>query len=43
METLEKIPTETAKQTDCLHDINHQLAAAADVDIQMGRDFSDLT
>jgi chromosome segregation ATPase len=33
--TIEKIPTETAKQTDALTDINHQLAAAADVDVQM--------
>lgn len=33
--TVERIPTETAKQTDALTDINHQLAAAADVDVQM--------
>jgi DNA repair exonuclease SbcCD ATPase subunit len=33
--TIEKIPTETAKQTDALTDINHQLAAAADADVQM--------
>ncbi len=33
--TVEKIPTETAKQTDALTDINHQLTAAADVDVQM--------
>ncbi|MGA1980338.1 MAG: hypothetical protein ABSG99_07255 [Sedimentisphaerales bacterium] len=33
--TIEKIPTETAKQTDALTNINHQLAAAADVDVQM--------
>jgi len=33
--TIEKIPTETAKQTDALTDINHQLAAAAYVDVQM--------
>jgi hypothetical protein len=33
--TVEKIPTETAKQTDALTDIDHQLAAAADVDVQM--------
>jgi len=39
METLEKIPTETAKQTDCLNDINHQLTAAASVDVQMGERF----
>ena len=35
IETIEKIPTETAKQTDALTDISHQLAAAADVDVQM--------
>jgi hypothetical protein len=33
--TIEKIPTETAKQTVALTDIDHQLAAAADVDVQM--------
>jgi small-conductance mechanosensitive channel len=33
--TIEKIPTETARQTNALTDINHQLAAAADVDVQM--------
>jgi DNA repair exonuclease SbcCD ATPase subunit len=35
VETIEKIPTETAKQTDALTEINHQLAAAAAVDVQM--------
>jgi uncharacterized coiled-coil protein SlyX len=35
VETVEKIPIETAKQTDALTDINHQLAAVADVDVQM--------
>lgn len=35
MRTVEKIPTETAKQTDALTEINHQLAAAADVDVQV--------
>jgi cysteinyl-tRNA synthetase len=30
-----KIPAETGKQTDALVDINHQLAAAADTDVQM--------
>jgi chromosome segregation ATPase len=35
IETVEKIPTETAEQTDALTDIDHQLAAAADVDVQM--------
>jgi hypothetical protein len=35
VETVEKIPTETAKQTDALTNIDQQLAAAADVDVQM--------
>ena len=35
LEAVEKIPTETAKQTDALVDIDHQLAAAADTDVQM--------
>ncbi len=33
--TVEKIPAETAKQTDTLAGIEHQLAAAADIDVQM--------
>ncbi len=40
VETIEKIPTETAKQTDSLTDINHQLAAAADIDVQMTESFN---
>jgi hypothetical protein len=40
METVEKIPTETAKQTDALVDIDHQLAAAADTDVQMAESFN---
>jgi len=40
IETIEKIPTETAKQTDALSDINHQLAAAADADVQMTESFN---
>jgi len=40
METVEKIPTETAKQTDALVDIDHQLAAAADTDVQMTESFN---
>ncbi len=40
VETIEKIPTETAKQTDALTDINHQLAAAADIDVQMAEGFN---
>jgi len=35
-----KIPTETAKQTDALVDIDHQLAAAADTDVQMAESFN---
>jgi ABC-type transporter Mla subunit MlaD len=33
IDAVEKIPTETAKQTDALVDIDHQLAAAADTDV----------
>jgi methyl-accepting chemotaxis protein len=40
IETIEKIPTETAKQTDALVDIDHQLAAAADTDVQMAESFN---
>lgn len=40
METVQKIPTETAKQTDALVDIDHQLAAAADTDVQMAENFN---
>lgn len=39
-DAVEKIPTETAKQTDALVDIDHQLAAAADVDVQMAENFN---
>ncbi|MHC4326432.1 MAG: hypothetical protein ACYSUX_19365 [Planctomycetota bacterium] len=35
IDAVEKIPTETAKQTDALVKIDHQLAAAADIDVQM--------
>ena len=35
VDAVEKIPTETAKQTDTLAGIEHQLAAAADIDVQM--------
>lgn len=41
IEAVEKIPEETAKQTDALADINHQLAAAADVDVQMTESFNE--
>lgn len=40
IETIEKIPTETAKQTDAMTDINHQLAASADIDVQMTEGFN---
>jgi len=40
IESVEKIPTETAKQTDALADIDHQLAAAADADVQMAESFN---
>lgn len=39
-EVIGKIPTETAKQTDALSEINHQLAAAADADVQMSESFN---
>ncbi len=40
MDAVEKIPAETAKQTDALVDIDHQLAAAADIDVQMADNFN---
>ena len=40
VEAVEKIPTETAKQTDALAGIDHQLAAAADADAQMAESFN---
>lgn len=40
IDTVEKIPTETAKQTDALVNIDHQLAAAADTDVQMTESFN---
>ena len=40
VDAVEKIPTESAKQTDALVDINHQLAAAADTDVQMAESFN---
>jgi chromosome segregation ATPase len=40
IETIEKIPAETAKQTDTLESIDHQLSAAADVDVQMTDTFN---
>jgi len=40
IDAIEKIPTETAKHTDALVDIDHQLAAAADADVQMAESFN---
>jgi len=40
LDAVEKIPTETAKQTDAMVEINHQLAAAADTDVQMVESFN---
>ncbi len=40
LDAVEKIPNETAKQTDALVDINHQLSAAADTDVQMAESFN---
>ena len=35
IDAVEKIPNETAKQTDALVNVNNQLSAAADIDVQM--------
>ncbi len=40
VDAVEKIPTETAKQTDALVKIDHQLSAAADIDVQMTESFN---
>ena len=40
VDAVEKIPNETAKQTDALVNIDHQLAAAADIDVQMTESFN---
>ncbi len=40
IDAVEKIPTETAKQTDALIKIDHQLGAAADVDVQRTESFN---
>jgi hypothetical protein len=39
-EAVERMPAEAARQTDTLVDINHQLAAAADIDVQMAESFN---
>ena len=43
VDIVEKIPKETAKQTDALVEIDHQLAAAADTDVQMAESFNKFT
>ena len=40
VDAVERIPRETAKQTDALVDIDHQLAASADTDAQMAESFN---
>ncbi len=40
LDAVEKIPNETAKQTDALVNIDHQLAAAADSDVQRAESFN---
>jgi len=40
VDVVEKIPMETTKQTDALVNIDHQLAAAADSDVQMTESFN---
>ncbi len=40
MDTVAQIPAETAKQADALVNINHQLAAAADIDVQVAENFN---
>jgi chromosome segregation ATPase len=39
LEVVERIPAETARQTEALVSIDHQLAAAADTDVQMAQSF----
>jgi hypothetical protein len=36
---VDRIPQETARQTDTQASINHQLAAAADTDVQLAESF----
>jgi len=40
VDIVEKIPLETAKQTDALAGIDHQLAASADTDVQIAENFN---
>ncbi|HPC96544.1 MAG TPA: hypothetical protein PLU87_16470 [Sedimentisphaerales bacterium] len=39
IDAVDRIPLETARQTDMLTSINHQLAAAADTDVQLAESF----
>jgi small-conductance mechanosensitive channel len=39
-EVIGQIPTASARQTDALIEINHQLAASADIDVQMAQSFN---
>jgi len=40
VEIIEKIPAETAKQTNALSDMNHKLSVSADADVQMTESFN---
>lgn len=40
IDSIERIPAETAKQTDALVNIDHQLAAVADTEVQMAENFN---
>jgi len=40
VDTVERIPDEIVRQSDALVDIDHQLAAAADTDVQMAESFN---
>lgn len=40
LDAVDRIPAETARQTDALVNIDHQLAAAADTDVQMVENFN---
>ncbi len=43
IDAVDKIPSETARQTDALINIDHQLAAAADIDVQMAENFNNFS
>jgi len=40
METIDKIPAETAKQTNAVLEMNHKLSVATDIDAQMSENFN---